>query len=169
MRFSQSPRTTSRHASSPRFRRKPPRFAGGVGDEDDYPYGPGAKEGYDADVARIDIVKFAGSLLENLGHHDVHQWVEWAWTFDFTSHNGISRIFTRSDRHYLDGLRKCAETIGKVAYAHFFVTTMLHRFTTRVPTWGEEVAIPSTLREILLIMDEFSEQPILGGSWKRGH
>ncbi len=164
--------------------RKQPQFNGGVGDVDDddvddyvddfvddYPRETGAKEGYYADMKRNDVEEFAVSLLDRLDSYDVHAWVKWAWKFDFTSHNGISRIFTRSDRVYLNGLRnvKCAERIGKVAYAHFFVTTMLHRFTTRLPTWGDELAIPSTLREILLVIDKFLEQPILGGSWKRGH
>jgi len=161
--------------------RKQPQFNGGVGDVDDdyvdddyvddYPHETGAKEAYDADVTRFDVARFSGSLLEGLERYDVHAWVEWVWRFNLTPHDGISRIFTHSDRHYLNGLRslKCAERIGKVAYAHFFLTTMLHRFTTRLPTWGGEVNIPSSLREILLIIDEFSEQPILGGSWKRGH
>ena len=125
-----------------------------------------------ANMNRIDVLKFADSLFEKLDRYNVHKWVEWAWKFDLKPHgmDGIARIFTRSDMHYLDVLHqiKCAETIGKVAYAHFFFTTMLHRFTTRIPTWSDEAAIPSTLRDILLIIDEFSEQPILDGGRTRG-
>ena len=171
MRFSRSPRTTFRHASSPSFRRTLPHLEGGVS-EIEYPRGVGEKEGYNANMNRIDVLKFADSLFEKLDRYNVHKWVEWAWKFDLKPHgmDGIARIFTRSDMHYLDVLHqiKCAETIGKVAYAHFFFTTMLHRFTTRIPTWSDEAAIPSTLRDILLIIDEFSEQPILDGGRTRG-
>jgi hypothetical protein len=146
--------------ANPNYRSKTHHFDGGAGEV----------EAFDADVIFdfIDVSKFAGSLFEKVGRYDVHQWVAWAWNFDLKQRDGISLIFTRSDRHYLDCVRKCAEVIGQVAYAHFFVTTMLHRFTTRIPTWSDETAIPATLREILAIYDEFSEQPILGGGVTRG-
>jgi hypothetical protein len=125
------------------------------------------REAHAARVTLRAVDSFAGSLLSRkVEHYDADKWIEWACTYKLDD-EFMSRILTSSDRMYLglaaERFRNCAKELGRVAYAQFVVTTMLHRFTTVIPTCSGAVDIPRILRGILVMYDEYSKKPLVGG------